>query len=131
MSSIPDDRRYAETHEWVRLVDGVAIVGISAHAAAALTDLVIVDYCKEVGEDIEKDEEFGEVESVKASEPVISPIPGVVTAVNDFEDEERLKLISESPYEEGWLIKIKPRNVADIDALLDAAGYRQYLDSEA
>ena len=129
MSSLPTNCRFADTHEWCRIADNVVTLGITAHAAEALTDLVCIEYEKDVGDDIDKDEEFGVVDSVKASEPLISPIAGKVVGINTvFEDENKLALVNESPYEEGWLIKIEVSDSNVLDSLMSAEQYQQYLD---
>jgi glycine cleavage system H protein len=131
MSSLPTNCRYADTHEWCRLEGKVVTLGITKHAADALTDLVCIEYSKEVGEEIAKDEEFGVVDSVKTSEPLISPIEGKVVALNKaFEDENKLALVSDDPYEGGWLIKIEVADPAILNTLLSAEDYQKYLDDE-
>lgn len=132
MSSLPTDCRYADTHEWCRLEGQTVTLGITKHAADALTDLVCIEYNKEVGDSIDVDEEFGVVDSVKASEPLISPIAGKVVALNTlFEDENKLALVSDSPYSEGWLIKIEIEDTSVLDKLMSVEQYQKYLDDES
>jgi glycine cleavage system H protein len=132
MSSLPSNCRFVDTHEWCRLEDHIVTMGITKHAADALTDLVCIEYQKEVGDEIEKDEEFGVVDSVKASEPLITPIAGKVVGINTlFEDDNKLALVSDSPYDEGWLIKIEIKDVSVLDSLMSAEQYQKYLDEEA
>lgn len=132
MSDVPADLRYADTHEWCRVEGQTVTVGITQHAADVLTDLVCIEYSKEVGDDVAKDEEFGVVDSVKASEPLISPIAGKVVAINTvFEDENKLALVSDAPYSDGWLIKIEFSEQSHLDALMSAEQYQEFLTNEA
>lgn len=132
MSDIPADLKYAETHEWCRVEGNVVTLGITQHAAEVLKDLVCIEYDKEAGDALEVDEEFGVVDSVKASEPLISPIAGKVVAVNDaFEDENNLAWVREDTYQKGWLIKIEASDLSQLEGLMDAAGYKAFLESEA
>lgn len=132
MSSLPANCRFADTHEWCKLDGKTVTLGITQHAADALTDLVCIEYNKEVGDDIAVDEEFGVVDSVKASEPLISPIAGKVVGINTlFEDENKLALVSDSPYDEGWLIKIEIEDVSVLDALMSVEQYQKYLEAES
>lgn len=133
MSAIPADCRYSESHEWCRVEGKIATIGITKHAAEALTDLVCIEYSKEVGEELGRDEEFGVVDSVKASETLVSPVAGTVTALNAIfeEDENNLALVGSAPYTEGWLIKVELSDSAQLDDLMDAAQYKAFLDAEA
>jgi len=129
--SLPAELIYTDTHEWCRRDGNVITMGITQHAADALTDLVCIEFNKAVGDEIEHDEEFGVVDSVKASEPLISPVNGKVIAVNSgLEDEDKLGLVNTSPYGEGWLVKIELADPAELEKLFDAAGYAKYLAEE-
>ncbi|MDA1041590.1 MAG: glycine cleavage system protein GcvH [Planctomycetota bacterium] len=115
-------RRYAPSHEWIRLEDdGTATVGISAYAVEALTDLVFMQL-PEVGRRVKAGESFGEIESVKAVSDMYAPVAGEVVAVN-AELPQRLESLGQDPYEAGWIARIKPDNPADIESLLDQAAY--------
>lgn len=122
MSNIPADLRFAESHEWARLeADGTVTVGISDHAQEALGDVVFVELT-EVGKVFSANDPAGVVESVKAASDIYSPIAGEVIAVND--DLSRTpELLNSDPYG-AWIFKLKPSDKADLDKLLDAAGYR-------
>ncbi len=121
MSNIPADRRYAESHEWAKLeADGTVTVGISDHAQQALGDVVFVEL-PEIGKVFAQGDAAGVVESVKAASDIYSPVGGEVVAVNE-EVSESPELLNEEPYE-SWIFKLKPSNKADLDKLLDAAGY--------
>ncbi|AYG47213.1 glycine cleavage system protein GcvH [Pseudomonas sp. Leaf58] len=121
MSNIPADLRFAESHEWARLeADGTVTVGISDHAQQALGDVVFVELA-EVGKVFEAGEAAGVVESVKAASDIYAPVAGEVIAVNE-ELADSPELLNEQPYE-SWIFKLKPSNPAELDKLLDAAGY--------
>jgi len=122
MSNIPADLRFAESHEWARLeADGSVTVGISDHAQQALGDVVFVELA-EVGKVFAAGEAAGVVESVKAASDIYAPVGGEVIAVNE-ELAENPELLNEEPYE-SWIFKLKPSNPAELDKLLDAAGYQ-------
>ena len=120
--------RYQKTHEWSRMDGDEIVVGISDHAQEALNDLVFVELPR-VGDRLSKGDRFGTVESVKAASDVYMPLSGVITAAN-AEVEKTPEIINHDPYHAGWLIRIKPDRAADLDALLDAAAYEQFLASE-
>ena len=124
---IPETLKYAENHEWVRLdEDGTIAVGITDYAQDALGDIVYVDL-PEVGRIVEAGEGFAEVESTKSVNDVYAPVPGEIAAINEtlFETPE---LVNQDPYGEAWFIKIAPAAGASLDALMDAAAYREYTD---
>ncbi|UVL19540.1 glycine cleavage system protein GcvH [Pseudomonas sp. B21-044] len=122
MSQIPADLRFAESHEWARLeADGTVTVGISDHAQQALGDVVFVELA-EVGKAFEAGDAAGVVESVKAASDIYAPVGGEVIAVNE-ELADNPELLNEEPYE-SWIFKLKPSNPAELDKLLDAAGYK-------
>jgi glycine cleavage system H protein len=128
MSKVPGDLRYVKSHEWVRkLADGTVEIGITDFAQAALGDLVFVEVPK-VGRKLAAGESCAVVESVKAASDVYSPIAGEVLAGNAALGDAP-ETINEDPYTRGWMWKLKPSNAADIDALLDAAGYQKVLDA--
>ena len=122
MSNIPADLRFAESHEWARLeADGTVTVGISDHAQEALGDVVFVELT-EVGKVFAAGDAAGVVESVKAASDIYSPVSGEVIAVNeDLADAP--ESLNDKPYE-AWIFKVKPSNAAELDKLLDAAGYK-------
>ncbi|HDS1682552.1 TPA: glycine cleavage system protein GcvH [Pseudomonas putida] len=121
MSNIPADLRFAESHEWARLeADGSVTVGISDHAQQALGDVVFVELA-EVGKVFGAGDTAGVVESVKAASDIYAPVSGEVIAVNE-ELADSPELLNEEPYA-SWIFKLKPSNPAELDKLLDAAGY--------
>ena len=123
----PESLLYAETHEWVSIAEEagqkVATIGISAFAVEQLTDLVFMEL-PEVGRHLDAQDEFGEVESVKAVSPLYSPVAGEVVAVN-AEVPNALELLGNDPYGEGWLIKIKVTDESGLARLLDHAAYQK------
>lgn len=122
MSNTPADLKYAKSHEWVKtLPDGTLLIGITDHAQAALGDLVFVETPK-VGRVLAADEACCVVESVKAASDVYAPVAGTVVDAN-AKLGENPELVNDAPYEAGWLWRLKPANPADVDGLLDAAGY--------
>ena len=122
MSNIPADLRFAESHEWARLeADGTVTVGISDHAQEALGDVVFVELA-EVGANFEAQGQAGVVESVKAASDIYSPVAGEVIAVNE-ELSGSPELLNSDPYG-AWIFKLKPSDKAELDNLLDAAGYK-------
>ena len=122
MSNIPAELRFAESHEWARLeADGTVTVGISDHAQEALGDVVFVELA-EIGKVFAAGETAGVVESVKAASDIYAPVSGVVIAVNeDLADSP--ESLNNTPYE-SWIFKLKPTDTAELDKLLDAAGYK-------
>ncbi|MBN0977067.1 glycine cleavage system protein GcvH [Pseudomonas proteolytica] len=122
MSNIPAELRFAESHEWARLeADGTVTVGISDHAQEALGDVVFVELA-EVGKVFAAGDAAGVVESVKAASDIYSPVSGEVIAVNeDLADAP--ESLNEKPYD-AWIFKVKPSNPAELEKLLDAAGYK-------
>ena len=122
MSNIPADLRFAESHEWARLeADGTVTVGISDHAQEALGDVVFGELA-EVGAEFAAEGQAGVVESVKAASDIYAPVAGEVIAVNE-ELSASPELLNSDPYG-AWIFKLKPANPADLDKLLDAAGYK-------
>ena len=122
MSNIPAELRFAESHEWARLeADGTVTVGISDHAQDALGDVVFVELA-EVGKVFAAGDAAGVVESVKAASDIYSPVAGEVIAVNETLADSP-EALNDTPYE-AWIFKLKPSDSAELDKLLDAAGYQ-------
>jgi glycine cleavage system H protein len=124
--SFPDDCRYSDSHEYVRGEGDLARLGISAFAVDQLGDIVFVDL-PEVGASLSKGKTFGNVESVKAVEDLISPISGVVEARNEavLGSPEELQ---NDPYGEGWLLLVRPAQPAELEDLMDADAYRRKVE---
>ncbi len=128
----PEDLSYTKTHEWVRVVtdgpDTLAVVGITAFAIEALTDLVHVDL-PETGRTVSAGEPFAEVESVKAVSDIYSPVDGEIVAVND-DLESRLDRLGEDPYGDGWFVKIRISDESGLQGLMDYAAYQKQCAEE-
>jgi glycine cleavage system H protein len=123
--TIPE-AKYTKSDEWVKLDGDEAVIGISDYAQEQLSDLVFVEL-PAVGDSFEKGDTFGVVESVKAAADVNVPIGGEVVAVNgDLEDAP--ELINEDPFVKGWIIRIKPADVSEMDDLMDEGAYTAYCD---
>ncbi len=116
--------RYQDSHEWARKDGDLVVVGISDYAQDSLGDVVYVEL-PETGTSKAKTEAFGVVESVKAASDVYMPVSGEIVEVNG-ELEENPATVNESPFEAGWLVKIKPSDPAEIDGLMDAAAYEEF-----
>ena len=123
--NFPTDVKYTSEHEWIRLEGDEAVVGISDYAQEQLGDIVFVDITTE-GETLEKGETFGTIEVVKTVSDLFMPVGGEVLTVNP-KLEEQPELVNQDPYGEGWLIRINPTDVSEMDDLLDAEAYKQIL----
>ena len=124
MSKIIEGLKYSETHEWVKVEGNVAIVGVSDYAQKEMGDITYVDM-PDVDDEVSKDEEFGALESVKASSDLVSPVSGVVVEKNEAL-EDAPELINQDPYG-NWIIKVAMSDASELDALLDAAGYAKLI----
>ena len=122
MTSYPEDLRYLDSHEYVRLDGEIATIGITEFAVSQLGYIVFVEL-PNVEDEIEKGEKFGTVESVKAVEELISPIGGIVIECNTTL-EDSPEILSDDPYGDGWLIKVKITDSSDLDDSLSAEQYQ-------
>jgi glycine cleavage system H protein len=128
MSSIPNNLKYLDSHEWARVEsDGTVTVGISDHAQGALGDLVFVEV-PEVGRALKKGGAAAVVESVKAASDVYSPVSGEVIANNSDALGATPELVNSDPYGQGWLFKVKPSNSGELTSLLDAKAYEKVVE---
>lgn len=123
---IPQDLRYSEQHEWVRLDGDVVTVGITAFAQDQLGDVVYVDL-PTAGATVDQGQAIGEVESTKSVSDLYAPVAGEVVSRNE-ELDDRPELINADPYGEGWLVTLRVADPAQVEALLDADGYAALLD---
>lgn len=129
MSQILNDRKYSSTHEWVLMEeDGTALVGITDHAQALLGDLVFVELPEE-GITVQSGDECGVVESVKAASDLYSPISGEIIDVNN-ELAEQPELVNTDPFGAGWVYRIQPSDVHELDELLDSEAYSELIEAE-
>jgi glycine cleavage system H protein len=125
VESYPEDLRYHAQHDWARIEGDEAVLGITWFAQDSLGELVHLEPPAE-GSTVTKDESYGEVESVKAVSDVIAPLSGEIVAVNQKVVAEP-ETVNEDPYGEGWLIRIRVSDPAELDSLLDAGAYRALL----
>lgn len=127
MSKIPDDLVYTEEHEYVKKTedDTVVLIGITDYAQGELGDVVYVDLPK-AGASFDAMQVFGTIEAVKAVSELYCPIAGEVAEVNGTLERDPA-VVNKDPYGDGWMIKLKPRNAADLDGLLTAAQYKQHI----
>ncbi len=126
MSNIPSDLKYTEEHEYVRNgKDGTAEIGITDYAQGELGDIVYIELPK-VGTSFGKHDVFGTIEAVKAVSELFSPIAGEVVAVNERLDKEPA-LVNTDPYGAGWMIKVKPSNPSELDALIGSDDYKKHI----
>ena len=121
MSDIPGDLRYTEEHEWVRMEDGVAVIGITDYAQDALTDIVWIEFLTDEGDSVDANGTFASVESVKSVSDIYAPLAGTIVALNhDLQDAP--EAMNEDAYG-SWIAKIELADANAVDGLLDAAGY--------
>lgn len=129
MSNLPGDCKYTKSHEWAKAEDdGTVLIGITEHAQDALGELVYVEL-PELEMSVESGESVAVVESVKAASDIYSPIAGEVIAINE-ELEAAPELVNEEPHEKGWLFRLKPASLADLDTLMSADEYQAQLDAD-
>lgn len=126
--SIPTDRKYTKSHEWVRIDGEEVVVGITDFAQKEMGDIVYIDLPK-VGQKLEKGSESGVIESVKAASDIYAPISGEVSRVNELVQADA-SLINRDPYGEGWFYAIKLEDPAQLDGLLESAQYAQLIENE-
>ena len=119
--NFPSDLKYTKEHEWIRLEGDTATIGISDHAQTELGDIVYVEV-DTLGETVEADAVFGTVEAVKTTSDLYMPVSGEVLAFNEKLSDEP-ELVNTDPYGEGWIVKVKVTNVADVAALMDSEAY--------
>jgi glycine cleavage system H protein len=126
--STPKELRYSEEHEWVKSEDSKVRIGITDFAQSELGDIVFVEL-PEVGDEIEADEPFGSVESVKTVSELYAPISGKVVEINE-ELEDSPEFVNESPYEKAWMIVIEPADSSEVDKLMSAEEYEKMISEE-
>lgn len=125
--ALPNDLKYSEDHEWVKVDGNTVTLGITDFAQGELGDIVFVELPEE-GDEMVKGESFGSVESVKTVSELYAPLNGTVTEVNE-ELEDSPELVNESPYEEAWMVKIEVADTSQLDELLDADAYQKVIDA--
>ena len=125
--NFPAELKYTKDHEWIRVEGDEAVIGITDFAQRELGDIVFVDI-NTVGEEVAANEVFGTVEAVKTVSDLFMPMSSTVLAVNDAIDASP-ELVNSDPYGEGWIIRVKIANVADVDSLLTAEGYKSEINA--
>ena len=125
MSDLPENLYYTADHEWIRIEGDELVVGITDHAQDALTDIVYVEL-PDVGMIIGKNDEFASVESVKSVSGIFAPIAGRIIEVNEELDDSP-ELINQDPYGVGWIVRIVPTDLDEVNELLNASSYRELI----
>jgi glycine cleavage system H protein len=124
---IPEDLKYSKDHEWVRVANGVATIGITEFAQKQLGDIVYVETPK-LGEVLSQNDSFGTIESVKAVSELYSPLSGELVVINQ-EVVDSPELVNEDPYGDGWIIQVRPSNLSELENLLSAQEYDKMISS--
>lgn len=124
--NIPEELLYTKEHEWARIEDKIAMIGITDYAQGELGDIVYVEL-PEVGTQVNQGDSFGTIEAVKAVSDLFAPLSGEVTEINDSLNDEPEK-INQDPYKEGWMIKIKISDESEKDELLGSAQYEDLVE---
>lgn len=119
--NFPENLRYTKDHEWIRLEGDIAVVGITDFAQRELGDIVYVDITGK-GKDLAAEESFGSVEAVKTVSELFLPVAGTIIETNPLLDKQP-ELVNSDPYGDGWMVKMKVANTADVEALMNAADY--------
>jgi glycine cleavage system H protein len=125
----PEDSRYAKSHEYVHMEGGVGTIGITDYAQKELGDVVFVEL-PQPGTQLEQGDELGSIESVKAVSELFAPVSGEVVEVNEALA-EKPELVNTDPYGDGWMIRIKVSTPEEVDELMDAEEYEEYIEKEA
>lgn len=121
----PSDLKYTKDHEWARVEGDIVRIGVTAYAVDQLGDVTLVDL-PEVGSDVQANERFGDVESVKTVSELFAPISGEIVEINE-ELESSPELVNEEPYATGWIVAIKPSDPGELRRLLEPGAYEEYL----
>ena len=128
-SSIPEENRYAKTHEYAHSEGDIAVIGITDHAQKELGDVVAVEL-PQVGTQLDANEELGTIESVKAVSDLFAPVSGEVIEINETLT-EKPELVNTDPYGDGWLVKIRMSDPTELDELMGADEYDEYIEAES
>lgn len=125
---IPDDLKYSEEHQWVQFEDNIVMIGISDFAQEQLGEIVFLEL-PEIGDQLQSGMPYGVIESAKTVSDLYAPVSGEVLEIND-ELPDSPEIINSSPYEDGWLIKVKLRDPTELEDLFDAASYEEMIEDE-
>lgn len=123
--SFPKDLKYSVEHEWIRVEGDTGVVGISDHAQSQLGDIIFVDV-NTLGEEISQNDVFGSVDAVKTASDLFLPISGEIIEINS-QLESNPELVNNDPYGDGWIIKIKIKDSSELDSLMDADSYQNFV----
>ncbi len=123
--NLPENLNYSKDHEWSKVTDNIVTIGIDDYAQDQMGEIVFVEV-PEVGDTFDKGDEFGTVESVKAVSEIYIPVSGEVVEINEAL-EDAPELVNNSPYEEGWIVKVKADDLSELDNLMDKAAYLDML----
>ena len=123
--NIPENLKYSEEHEWARDESGIIVVGITDYAQGELGDIVFIDL-PEAGGTVTQNESFGTIEAVKAASDIFSPVSGEIIEVNNALS-DKPEIINKDPYGNGWMIKIKPSDISELDTLMNADAYKNLI----
>lgn len=121
---IPEDIKYTNDHEYFKLDGNVGIVGITDYAQSELGDIIFIDITVEVGTEVKQGESLGSIEAVKTVSEVLSPVSGKILEINTAINENS-SVVNEDPYSEGWILKIEPSNMDEVNNLLDSKAYAE------
>lgn len=127
MANVLEGLYYSDTHEWIKVEDGIGYIGITDHAQQAMGNIVYVDM-PDVDDEVEAGEDFGAVESVKAASDLISPVSGTIVEVNEAL-EDTPELINKDAYQ-NWIIKVEMSDESELEKLMDAAAYTTFCENE-
>lgn len=127
--NLPEDLKYSKEHEWVRVSGNIATIGVSDYAQDQLGEVVFIELPDE-GEEFEKDDAFGVIESVKSVNDIYAPVTGRIMEVNDPVVDSP-EIINEDPYGEGWLVKIEISDLKELGELMSAKDYEAYIKEES
>ena len=123
----PDNLKYSQSDEWVRVEGDLATIGISDYAQDQLGDIVYIELPWDTSQSVSHKTKFGDIESVKATSELISPISGTVVQVNEALKDQP-ELINDNPYDEGWMLVVQLSNPEELDSLMNAKEYEAYLE---
>jgi glycine cleavage system H protein len=123
---VPDELKYSEQHEWLSLDGDVGTIGVTDYAQSQLGDIVFVEL-PQVGDVLEKGQSFGTIEAVKTVEELYTPIAGEVLEINDTLEDDA-EQVNSDPYSDGWMIKVRLSDTADLDTMLSAEDYEELIE---
>ncbi len=123
--NFPDNLKYTKEHEWLRVEDGIAVVGITEYAQSELGDIVYIEF-PEKGKTFSRNDSIGTIEAVKTVADLYAPVSGEIVEVND-ELTDSPELVNQDPYQKGWMLKIKLTDPTEVDTLMDSAAYKEHV----